>query len=189
MKKMLKAAVLAACCMSAQAAMADEWEVTWQGFQLSRPDGSYEFNPTYTHTARFSGIDANNDSILSLDELDSLSVDWHNLVSCREGYECSVSAFSYSAAGGVDFTGFYGYTYPGDWGTTDSESYRYVVGEAFTWTLSGQGNEGQWTQDEFTPQTIETVKLISSVPEPTTYAMFGAGMLLLAAAAKRRKQQ
>ncbi len=107
MKKMLKAAILAACCMSAQAAMADEWEVTWQGFEIISPWGM-EFAPELTHTARFSGVDANHDSVLSLDELDSLKIDWRNVTSCPgENYSCGVSAFSYSVAGGVKFSAFY----------------------------------------------------------------------------------
>lgn len=38
----------------------------------------------------------------------------------------------------------------------------------------------------FTPETVATVTQISAIPEPQTYIIFGAGMLLLGAAARRR---
>lgn len=189
LKKLFNAAVLAACCMSAQSAMADEWEVTWTGFEIISPWGMY-FSADATHTARFSGVDDNHDNILSLDELDSLKIGWQNVTSCPgENYSCGVSAFSYSVTGGVQFSAFYRASYEDQWsGTIDTDNYGYTVGGDFSWDHWGQGSSDEWWVHAFTSQTVETVTLISSVPEPATYAMFGAGMLLLGAAARRRQK-
>jgi hypothetical protein len=190
MKKALKGVLLAACCAIAQSGIAAEWEVKWQGFVLDNPGGSY-FSPNQTHGARFSGVDVDHDDVISLNELSSLIVDGSNLLSCPgEGNSCSVSSFSYSAAGGVQFEGYRSDSYIDEWSNSvDTDSYTYVAKESFSWNHYGQGSTDEWWVDYFNAQTVETVTLISSVPEPSTYAMLGAGLLLLGAAAKRRKQR
>ncbi|WP_338771297.1 PEP-CTERM sorting domain-containing protein [Massilia sp. METH4] len=188
-KHVLKGAVLAACCALAQSAMADEWAFEWRGFQINNPDGSY-FDANFDYKGTFTATDANHDNAITLEELTSLKIWGQDLLVCPwEGESCGVSAFSYNAASGLQFSAYYYYSYEDEWShSIDTDAYTYDARESFTWNHSGQGSVNEWYTRDFTPQTVETVTLISSVPEPTTYAMLGAGLLLMGAVAKRRKQ-
>ncbi|WP_165497642.1 PEP-CTERM sorting domain-containing protein [Pseudoduganella albidiflava] len=197
-KKLVCGAVLAAIGTLAQAATPalTEWEFSWKGFSVFQEwEGSYD-DPELTVTGKFAGIDADGDGILVKSEVTSLTLDRgsHDYAACpaeSPTFTCGLWSFSYSAAGGLEFSaGHTSYSgVPGEdaWWTAHSTTYDTQFG------VYERSYGYQWPGEEysmaFTDYTVKTVTQISPVPEPATYAMLGAGLLLLAGTRRARLQK
>ncbi|OEZ58532.1 PEP-CTERM sorting domain-containing protein [Duganella sp. HH105] len=194
MKKLVCGALLAACSTFTQVACAapTEWEFTWTGFRFSY-NGYYSVDhPEYQVKGTFAGTDANHDGTLSMNELSSLKIDFVDYAACPPNtstYTCRIDNFSYSEAGGLVFGARETvYSDPPNagipWWTADSISYDEL---GITKTRFGYQMPPEDMGYYFDSYTTKTVKQISAVPEPETYAMLVAGMMLLGGLARRRK--
>ncbi|WP_338763040.1 PEP-CTERM sorting domain-containing protein [Massilia sp. METH4] len=194
--KLISGALLAAVGTLTHAATVapTQWEFTWKGFSVYEEWIGGHYEPDLTITGRFAGIDANGDGVLEKTEVTSLTIDrsFYDYAACpaqSPEFRCGLWSFTYSAAGGLEFTA--GHTsydgVPGqdDWWTAHSVSYDTSSG------IYEKSYGYQWPGEEyslsFTDSTVKTVKQISPVPEPATYAMLASGLLLLGAARRRRK--
>lgn len=164
---------------------AAQWRFTWTGFNFENAQESY-FDPDFTVAGTFSGIDTDGDGAISLAEVTELTIgsrDYAN-VNCSAGLDvCSLPHFYYSAAEGLSLVAQHdGYTYTELGGLIHVSHYAIDTSLAISHDdmLGGDGSYSYY----FTPQTVTTIT--AAVPEPQAYAMFGAGMLLLAGAARRR---
>ncbi|GGY35096.1 hypothetical protein GCM10007387_16330 [Pseudoduganella albidiflava] len=197
-KKMVCGAVLAAMGSLAQAAAPalTEWEFTWKGFYVFPGGGSGWDDPELTFTGRFAGTDGNSDGILALGELTSLTFehDDYNYAACPPATatdECNLASFSYSEASGLELKA------SNVWYSAAPGSEAWWVGESTSYDTSygieqvdfGYQMPGEYYTRTFTDYTVKTVTQISPVPEPATYAMLGAGLLLLGAARKSRQKK
>ncbi|OEZ52492.1 MULTISPECIES: PEP-CTERM sorting domain-containing protein [unclassified Duganella] len=185
LKKMIVSGLLAASATLAHAETAapSRWEFSWTGFQLS---SVFQFQPDVTHGGTFGGVDANHNGAIELGELTELKIDGFDYATC--GGECGVKSFSYSQGGGLNFvagkTERWG-TPPGpDWAIYTVE-YNTDFGIEYE---SAQQMHHDWEGAYFTSETVKTITQLTPVPEPESYAMLGAGLLLLAGVARSRKK-
>ncbi|WP_426319591.1 PEP-CTERM sorting domain-containing protein [Pseudoduganella sp. R-43] len=156
------------------------WDFTWGGFYDYMQN---RFIDTLVHGS-FEGIDANGNAILEASELTTFRVDGRELLGCTTlaPSPCGVSAFSYAFNGDLSFRANHiSYT---DYGGSDWywSEVRYDTGSGVAFITRAQQHyeESGWMT---TPQTLLTM---SPVPEPHTYIMLGAGLLLLPLLAGRR---
>lgn len=186
LKKILCATVLAACGVAAQAQTATQWSFTWTGFDVPNEQGIAIFDPAYTVTGTFSGIDGNNDNVIAKSELTELTVLGRDFVNCSDGDSCYIWWFNYGKDTGLNFRARYEAL-----GYNPESVYRESLLEVETEGYVGYSEDvysGNNYSAWFTPETVETINQISPVPEPRAFAMFGAGMLLLGVAARRRNR-
>lgn len=195
-KKFLCGTVLAALGTLAQAANVapTEWEFTWTGFYIFPGGGMGWEDPGLTFTGRFAGTDADADGVLALDEVTSLKFqdDYLDYAACPPAtptFGCNLQSFSYSKAGGLELkAGSVSYSAePGSEAWWTGHSISYDTSWGIEKTHFGYQMPAEYSTLEFTSFTVKTVTQISPVPEPATYAMLGAGLLLLGAAGRRRK--
>lgn len=193
-KKLVYGSVLAACCSFAHAdnAPLSKYEFTWKGFETYPFPG---FDPNYTVSGTFAGIDANHNNILELNELTDLKIQGTEFVGCQAapGDSCGVSMFSYSQQDGLQLhagrTVYFSPPGPDDW-SAFSQTYHLEKLTPTSFSYVDYTSFGRMYYESgggiFTPQTVMTVT--AAVPEPQTWLMLGAGMLLLSQASKRRKR-
>lgn len=192
LKKLLYAGMLAACCSLAHAdtPALSKYEFSWTGFQ---PYPDPNFYPDLTVHGTFAGVDANHNHVIELGELTELSIRGTEFVGCHYNTgdnSCGVSMFSFSQQGGLQLhaqqTIYYSPPGPDDWSASSETYHLGTPGDANYMEYSSFGrmyNESWgWA---FTPQTVITV---TAVPEPQSWLMLGAGLLLLSQAARRRKR-
>lgn len=169
MKKLL---LLPGLMLALGAAHAGTWTFTYQGFER---DGT--FDPDYKLLGSFTGDDLDADNVIELDELTNLVLEGQTYVGPGNGsgIEYTAESFSYTPTGTLQFTTRYIFR---DvrylWGSIVSgdrihhASYHIYTGEEYSSTA-------YWTD-----QTTFTISP-PPVPEPTSFAMLGAGALLLGA--------
>lgn len=189
-KKILCTAVLAACAAAAQAETATQWRFTWTGFNIENDRGTADFDPSYSVTGTFSAIDTDRDNVIRGSELTELTVLGRNFLDCMEspGANCGTTWFTYSKNAGLSFMAFYEEMNFSPWGDAIPKSQLLIETAnniGYSDYSDSKNNYAHW----FTSETVQTITQVGAVPEPQTYAMFGAGMLLLGAAARRRNRR
>ncbi|OEZ61541.1 PEP-CTERM sorting domain-containing protein [Duganella sp. HH105] len=170
LKKTLAIAALISTCLTAQAAP-QTYNFSYTG---AFNDWFQTWNPDYSLTGSFKGEDTNLDGVISKNELSWLIVDGYNYLHCWEN--CAVNYFSYDLKKSLSFYVYSRYVYDGTWYSTTSKSSDGTYHDMEHWPWS--------VNDIHTNNTVFAI----SVPEPSTYAMMGAGLLGLALVQRRRKK-
>ncbi|WEF32163.1 PEP-CTERM sorting domain-containing protein [Pseudoduganella chitinolytica] len=162
------------------AAHAGTWTFTYQGFER---EGT--FDPDFKLSGSFSGDDLDADNVIELNELASLVLDGRVYVGTSDGSGIAYTAdsFNYALTGRLQFSTRYLYRDEAIriWGATVSgdrierASYHLFTGEGYSHTA-------HWTD-----QTTFTISP-PPVPEPASFAMLGAGALLLGARQLRQRR-
>jgi PEP-CTERM motif len=175
MKKML---LLSSLMLALGGAHAGTWTFTYQGFER---EGA--FDPGYQLSGSFSGEDLDADHAIERGELTYLELAGQVYVGedNGSGVEYILDSFRYGLSGALQFASHYSY---GDeayhWeGAIVSGDYLYYSWDQI-WTGEHHSSTMRWTD-----QTSFTI-VPPPVPEPASFAMLGAGALLLGA---RRWQQ
>ena len=180
LKQLIQAGILTCLCGSAHATAT--WNFQYQGF-LDTRDGL--FHAERKVNGSFIGGDWNANGIVERSEITSLVLNGVDYVICEPAtnayYVCSIEAFTFSTAGGLTFTA-------GERGK-DPEGlvgggHYFVAGEGEYHYRFRPGFEENYSY-RWTPETTFT---ITAVPEPSTWAMLGAGLLLTAAAVRRARR-
>lgn len=197
LKQLMYGSVLAACCSLAQASAIapTQYAFSWTGFDVSEPYSMPWFDASRTVSGTFAGVDANHDNAFELNELTDLTINGIEYVQCayNSGYNtCGVSAFSFSQQGGLQLKAertIYSSPPGQDEWYASRIGYDIRRGSGYIEDVTfGRMQPPEGRELFFTPATVTTIHQVSAVPEPQTYAMLGAGMLLLGAAAQRRKR-
>lgn len=197
MLKKLLAGAAALVALGTASAAPTYYNFEWKGFDVfytnpwtGETDGGW--SPLATIKGDFKGEDLNGDDIITLDEISRLGIDAgggrSELIGCPGTAwntggltNCSISAFSYVKGG--DLTLRVG----GEW-TSSGSIYSYK-----SWSMPGGGYSSSsndvccgnsWANA--TPET--TFTMTAAVPEPSTWAMLGAGLLMTAGAVRRRQR-
>ncbi|QGZ41997.1 putative secreted protein with PEP-CTERM sorting signal [Pseudoduganella flava] len=178
---MLKTIVCGALVACALPAVAETWHFTYQGFHDST---SGTFIADRQLTGAFTGIDGDGDGIVARSEITSFLLNDYDYVACEsqsnEYWKCGLEQFTFGTGGALSFKA-------GQWGT-DPEG--WVGGGHYF--ISGDGEyEYHFRPDHYEESsyrwTDQTSFMISSAPEPATWALLLTG-LPLAWAARRRKK-
>jgi hypothetical protein len=170
--------LLAASTTLVQAAPS-RWDFSWGGFYDYMQN---RFIDVLVH-GTFEGVDANGNKTLEKSELTTFKIDGRELLGCTTSApsSCGVSEFSYAFGDSVNFSANYiAYSDNGgpDWYWSEVQ---YDTGMGVTFITRAQQHYEEWGWMT-TPQ---TVLAISAVPEPQTFAMLVAGLLLTSLTAQR----
>ncbi|GGY80472.1 PEP-CTERM sorting domain-containing protein [Pseudoduganella plicata] len=195
-KSVAFAALFAATFATSSAASAAAGPITWTfaytGFFNQAADA---FVKDYRLAGSFTGMDADRDGFVRLNEITSFTLGSTNYLTCGDTgnpyYTCGMSNFSYQVGGKLEFyastdgrdpegmAGSGHYIHAG-FGEYD---YRY---NPFEYTELGN----VWTeQTRFQIAPMMKSGAVSPVPEPGTWAMLATGLLLVGATASRRRGQ
>lgn len=190
LKSVAFAGLLAASCA---ASAATTWSFEYTGFY---DEIGSVFDASRKISGSFTGTDSNNNGIVEQGEISSLLVNGTNYISCAAGsndyYQCGTYSFNYDVAAktldffaGTSGTDPDGYSMAGHYFQTGQreEDYQYVAGFYHATTSYA------WTdQTEFAISgAVLSGGAVSAVPEPGTWTMLAAGLLLISGAALRRK--
>lgn len=186
-KKLIAAAVALTWGIGAAQAAPMYYAFEWTGFMAGD-----EWVPGATLGGTFKGEDLDGNGVISTGEITQFSLEYggspqqffgcpdresgDGLVACGVGnfaFDKAANTLRFHAAAEWSFSGsVYAYL---DWDAPHAFGVRDNDGPDSSYSL-------HWTD-------ATTLKVVSSVPEPATWAMMTAGMLLTAAAARRRRSR
>lgn len=196
LKKLALAASIAMCALAqAQAApLFHEITATYTGLA---DYNTGEFDPARTGHLRAVGVDRNKDGGISVEEVIDFSFSYIGI----DGYEIEhvgrcghldrtswcLESFSYKEGQPLTFDAWRHSSYDeastGSSVTSGESAYSYFQ---YTWGEANTSYDGfRWTPDTQTSISVN----ITPVPEPATYAMFGAGLCAVGAIVRRRRKQ
>ncbi|WEF35775.1 PEP-CTERM sorting domain-containing protein [Pseudoduganella chitinolytica] len=170
--KLLPAALMVFTAASASAQT--RWDFAYSGFHYQELD---IFLPSARIDGSFEGTDVNGDGILQRQELTSFVVDTMEYVNNPDGCvmtSCSLSDFSYGIRSGkLDFASSWTY----------SDDFNYSVGRIKAGQFSsvvGENGSGEWSESTYlwTDRTTFWINP-APVPEPSSIALLGAGVLVV----------
>ena len=179
-RHLFSVAVLAGACAAAGAA--ETWTFAYTGF-LDSADNT--FKPDRQLLGSFTGYDSNSDGIMERAEITSLFLNGKDYVACATDsnafYTCGASKFSYSTLSGLSFSAGESGRDPEGW---VGGSHYFISGDGeYRYRYRPGHDENQsW---RWTSQT--GFSITSPTPEPGTWAMLGAGLLVMAWAGRRRR--
>lgn len=182
MLKRIFAPIVLAVSLHAQADTIPDgarWTYAYSGFHETF---SNQFYDNYFFTVSFGGTDANDDGMLVLSELDFLTIDGRDYLSCDTVfdyyYKCHPDSFSVIPGDGDSLrleAGWFG----NDEAFT-SWNGRYSVGEGLTITHNVYNDREEYhSKWVSTDQTV--LQITSTIPEPGTGYMFALGLAGMAA--------
>ncbi len=179
LKALVSIAILSASSL-VQAAP-ERFDLSYQGFTV---DGIFDASKSLHY--QFEVEDMNQDGIYSLAELRSLTGQNMSYPNCFDDHGgCYVEAFNYVAGGALTLSASEYWTdHMVLSGGSEIISGRYYS-EYYYAPSDSQQIVWYWSAD--TRTTITQVPIAPPVPEPTTYAMLGAGLALLGFARRRRR--
>ena len=193
--------VFAALSVSAAAQAASTYyDFQYTGFNVisSPPDWSgaeptQEWAPNATIKGYFRGDDLNNDNIISRNEIERFGIRFGagavaELTVCPErdssvsGYTgCRIDSFSYAIGGTLSFDAAVEYS-------SNASVYNYYYWDMPTKGYSNFSADICCGSQSFVPTADTRFSIITAVPEPSTWAMLGGGLLIAAGAARRRSR-
>ncbi len=150
-----------------------------------------DFKEEYRLYGSFSGTDLDHNNQIDLAELTDLVIGdrfgarhYMDCASAPYDHTCSLTSFTYVLGGTLNFTARQRDMVDYGGGEYEARTKVFVAGAYIErwWQLPGFFWLGY---ENFTPQ---TTFMITTVPEPHAYAGLGAGLLLLAALARRNKK-
>lgn len=184
-KKILCAGLLASTSLFAHAAV-QSWTFSYAGFYDQE---NMMFDATRELSGSFLGEDLNRDGVLNKSELTYLTIGGVDFIECAKFsspyYQCGADQFSYKDGGALNFA----VSSSG----RDPEGLIYdghaiIAGDIDSTFSSRPGND--WSKTlRWTAETKFSITNTSPVPEPSTYAMLGLGLLGLAGLQSRRRRR
>lgn len=183
LKQLACAAVLAvsAAGVSAQT----HWDFVYTGFEHQETG---IFDPSYRMQGSFDGVDADLDGILQHDEVTSFTLDGREYVADPENCvsSCALLSFSYGTRSGT-------LNFESSWSYVDDFNYSQKYVKAGVRSVQqGENGSGEYFINSYlwTNQTTFWIDpAVAPVPEPSTMAMLGAGLLAVGLVRRRERNK
>lgn len=173
-----------ALCNLVQASTPTHWDFSWRFFF----DTLTLKNIDATVSGSFDGADLNANGVIDRGELTALTLQGRDVLGCvsNSPVACGVSEFSYILGGTLTLRGSY-VDYWDDNGGPDWSSHEISMDTTTgVYSMNARAQQSHDGRDwMFTPETQFT---ISAVPEPETYFMLLAGLLVVGASTRARPQ-